>query len=56
MKKFHDEVEHYLGLPITTVPEPISRKEVSDRIAEFAPCKADGPDSVSNTFLQHLPE
>ena len=49
-------VEDFLSLPITAEPEPICLEEVSDRLAELQPRKAQGPDGVTNTALRLLPE
>lgn len=51
-----DEIEEMLRLPITSRPEPTTVEEVAERLLALRPRKAAGPDGVSNTALQRLPD
>lgn len=55
-EKISDEVHNYLRLSINAQSEPTTVEEVSERILALRPRKAPGPDGVSNTVLQRLPE
>lgn len=56
-EQIRDEVEQYLGLPVTAVTQRTSQEEVSERIAvDLAPLKAAGPDRVLKFAPLRLPK